>query len=177
MLGPFWGPQDRPTTGTGSIYRLTWACQALYKTSTQMEELQRSHEHLVGYMERRLVGYLGRVFWLTRGLRCTKEMTTVHMSIAQFAPTYIYTHIYIWSPPPPGPTLSFFLVVFTVKKQVFSLSSFLFDLYTNISLGVWFLKINPDYYSSRLIGTKSDSSCPTVILVKSLLKVLYTKHA
>lgn len=39
--------------------RLTWACQVLYKTSTQLEELQRSQEHLVGYIEQRLVGYLG----------------------------------------------------------------------------------------------------------------------
>lgn len=61
---PSLGAQDGPTTGTGGtrgIYRLTWACQVLYKTSTQLEDLQRSHEHLVGYIEQRLVGYLGPV--------------------------------------------------------------------------------------------------------------------
>eukprot|EP00435_Cladocopium_sp_Y103_P032053 s1487_g8.t1 len=39
--------------------RLTWACQVLYKTSTQVEDLHRSHEHLVGFIEQRLVGYSG----------------------------------------------------------------------------------------------------------------------
>ena len=75
-------------------------------------------------------------------------------------------YVYMGTTPTRAYLELFFVVFICITKTMVLLSSFLCALYTTISLGAWFLKINPDY--SRLIQTKSDSSRLQGILVKSL---------
>ena len=93
---------------------------------------------------------------------------------------YVYIvriYVYMGTTPTRAYLELFFVVFICITKTMVLLSSFLCALYTTISLGAWFLRINPDY--SRLIQTKSDSSRLQGILVKSLFfeKNLYAKHA
>ena len=84
---------------------------------------------------------------------------------------YIYIYVYTHGNPPTRAYLDFLLVVFAAKKTIIFVCPAFCVIY--ILPFLWVFE-----ESSRLVGTKSDSSCPQGILVKSLFKkVVYAKHA
>jgi hypothetical protein len=84
---------------------------------------------------------IGKAPIIDRGISATARYLFYTYHVFPMHTIYIYYNIYT---PPTRAYLELFFVVFA-KKTLVLLSSFLCALYTTISLGVWFLRINPNY--------------------------------